>query len=150
MLSVLSLLLILMYGAIIIYFTLLADGMGRIEGYSEYRYNVTPFNEIRRFIIYRHGLSLRAVIINLIGNIFVFSPMGFLIPIWSARKNRWYHAIIYTFTFSFCIEIIQLFTKVGVFDVDDLIMNTLGGYLGWLMYFIIKIIFRRNGRKQLS
>lgn len=36
------------------------------------------------------------------------------------------------FLFSLCIETLQLITKVGVFDVDDLMMNTVGGLIGWI------------------
>lgn len=45
--------------------------------------------------------------------------------------------------FSLCIETLQLVTKVGVFDVDDLMMNTFGGLLGWISYCIIRFIYHK-------
>lgn len=38
---------------------------------------------------------------------------------------------------------IQLITKVGVFDVDDLMMNTSGGLIGWISYCIIRFIYHK-------
>ena len=37
----------------------------------------------------------------------------------------------------------QLITKVGVFDVDDLMMNTVGGLIGWIIYCIIRFIYHK-------
>ena len=80
--GLLSFFLLILYGVIIIYFMWFSDRLGRVEGYSTYRYNLVPFDEIRRFIIYRNYVSTGAFVINLIGNFLVFSPVGFLIPIW--------------------------------------------------------------------
>ena len=41
------------------------------------------------------------------------------------------------------IETLQLVTKVGVFDVDDQMMNTFGGLLGWISYCIIRFIYHK-------
>ena len=113
----LSLLLLILYGCVVIYFVLFSDRLGRGDGYSTYRYNLVPFEEIRRFIIYRNYVSAGAFLLNLFGNLLVF--------------------------FSLCIETLQLITKVGVFDVDDLMMNTAGGLIGWISYCIIRFIYHK-------
>ena len=47
-----------------------------------------------------------------------------------------------------CVEIIQLFTRVGSFDVDDLIMNTLGTAAGYLIFAVCHSIYdKKRGRK---
>ena len=47
--------------------------------------------------------------------------------------------ILFGFEASVLIEVIQLFSKVGSFDVDDLLLNTIGGCLGYLLcYFLVK------------
>ena len=56
----LSLLLLILYGCVVIYFVLFSDRLGRGDGYSTYRYNLVPFEEIRRFIIYRNYVSAGA------------------------------------------------------------------------------------------
>lgn len=146
MISSLSLVLIILYGAIIIYFTLFSDRMGRLDHYQTYRYNLHPFAEIQRFLTYRHQVSLMAFLINIIGNILVFAPWGFLIPIWDPKRNHIRHILMYSFSFSLCIEILQLVSRVGVFDVDDIIMNTLGGLVGWIIYLIMNYVRKQRRR----
>lgn len=143
----LSLLLLILYGCLVIYFVLFSDRLGRVEGYSTYRYNLVPFEEIKRFIVYRSYVSLGSFLLNLVGNLLVFFPVGFLIPIWRLEKTGCIRIIIYSFLFSLCIETLQLITRVGVFDVDDLMMNTVGGLLGWICYCITRFVYHRMREK---
>lgn len=137
----LSFFLLIIYGCIVLYFVLFSDRLGRVEGYSTYRYNLIPFEEIRRFILYREYVSTGAFLLNLFGNLLVFFPIGVLLPLWRTKKTSGLRILVYTFLFTFCIESLQLITKVGVFDVDDLMMNTLGGLVGWLCYRIVRKMF---------
>ena len=63
-------------------------------------------------------------------------------------KNRslWRIALL-TFDFSFAVEVIQLVGKVGSFDVDDLMLNTLGGILGYLLFVVLNWIRRKKYEK---
>ena len=45
---------------------------------------------------------------------------------------------------SLCVEIIQLFTRVGSFDVDDILLNTIGGVLGYIIFLICNGIRRKH------
>ena len=55
------------------------------------------------------------------------------------------------FEFSLFIELMQLITKVGSYDVDDLIMNTVGGILGYIAYRICYYVWkRRTGNRGVS
>ncbi len=139
--STLGLLLLILYAGILLYFVLFSDRLGRTDGYMEFRYNLTPFLEIRRFITYRDSLSLGALLLNLFGNVLVFSPFGFLIPMFRNEETSWYNILLFTFLFSLCIELTQLISMVGVFDVDDLILNTLGGMIGWGFYLLFSRAF---------
>ena len=141
----LSRLILILYGCVVIYFVLFSDRLGRVDGYSTYRYNLVPFEEIRRFIIYRNYVSIEAFLLNLFGNLLVFFPIGFLVPIWRLEKTGCIRIIIYTFLFSLCIETLQLVTKVGVFDVDDLMMNTFGGCSDGSA-IVSSVLFIINGR----
>lgn len=134
------------YMALLVYFLLLSDGFGRSEGYSQYRYNLVPFQEIMRFIKYHEYIDFLSVVINLLGNIVAFMPFGALIRWVINRKIRWFQAMGYTFLFSLCVELLQLVAKVGVFDVDDLILNTFGGLLGFWVYYLLLLINRRSER----
>jgi glycopeptide antibiotics resistance protein len=130
--------------AFLVYFLLLSDGFGRVTGYSGYRYNLQPFQEIMRFVQYRSYIDFSSVLINLLGNVVAFMPFGALIRWVINKKIRWYQAVGYTFLFSLCVEVLQLIAKVGVFDVDDLILNTLGGLLGFWVYYILLLVNRRS------
>ena len=74
---------------------------------------------------------------------FIFPIIHFKEPVWRLEKTGCIRIIIYAFLFSLCIETLQLITKVGVFDVDDLMMNTVGGLIGWIIYCIIRFIYHK-------
>ena len=67
----------------LMYFMFFAESLGRgstAEGEILKSYNLVPFLEIKRFIVYREILGMRAVILNIFGNIVAFIPCGFLLP----------------------------------------------------------------------
>lgn len=75
---------------------------------------------------------------NIGGNIIGFLPVGILLPlVFPAIKNFWRLTGL-VFCISLCFEMIQLFTGVGVFDVDDLFLNTIGGMAGYVLLIIAK------------
>lgn len=77
------------------------------------------------------NLNINYFIINFLGNIIMFMPIGFFIPLlWEIPNKK---IIIVGFLFSLFIEVCQLFLNRGT-DVDDLILNTLGTILGLLVY----------------
>ena len=45
---------------------------------------------------------------------------------------------------SLCVEVVQLFTKVGSFDVDDILLNTIGGVLGYILFAICSRVRRKH------
>lgn len=60
-------------------------------------------------------------------------------------------AILLSLGMSLCIETTQLIFRVGSFDVDDLLLNTLGGALGYLAYSMVQLfrIRRRHGKEKV-
>ena len=140
-----SFVLLILYIAVLIYVCFLSEDYGRDVVTSYYRYNFIPFKEIRRFYIYRDVVGIRAFLANLFGNVLAFMPFGFFMPILRLRLRKWYCMLGMTFLLSLMIEITQLLTRVGSFDVDDLILNTSGGILGYLLFYI-KIEKRQTKR----
>lgn len=70
----------IMFGVYIIclaYFLFFAESTGRTFEGRTYHYNLELFKEIRRFIVHRHTLGTKAVLLNLVGNIVAFVPFGF-------------------------------------------------------------------------
>ena len=136
--------LFLIYLAGLCYFLFFAENYGRIFGQENYRYNLIPFKEIERFWNYREELGIYSFF-NLAGNILGFMPAGFFIPmLWEERKGFWFTTCV-AFEMTLLLELLQLIFRVGSFDVDDLILNTLGGILG---YFLLKLVEKwRNHEK---
>lgn len=109
------------------------------------RYNLTPFLEIRRGLEHIDTVGYRYVIVNILGNIVAFMPFGFLLPLVSERKVHVVKAGAMTFLLSLAAETIQLLSGTGAFDVDDLILNTVGGVLGYVCY---AVLFGRRRKKR--
>lgn len=101
--------------------------------------NLTPLDTIRRF--WHRGTTGQKVI-NLAGNVAVFVPMGLLPPLlWGKMQNGWRTALLCLGASCF-IECFQLLIGRSV-DVDDVILNTLGGVLGWLLFCIARTVRRK-------
>jgi len=75
-------------------------------------------------------------LVNFVGNIIIFIPIGFLIPLLWNKKCIMLKTIFIGFTISLSIEAMQLFLPRRT-DVDDLWLNTLGTLLGYLIFYII-------------
>lgn len=144
--------LFVLYLVALIYLMFFAESLGRIGNpEAEYAYNLELFKEIKRFYIYREQLGWKAVVLNLGGNVAGFMPFGFFLPIVSRRGRHWYNTLLLGFFLSLCIEVTQLVFKVGSFDVDDLLLNTIGGILGYFSYKIVQgIRIRRKRRARKS
>lgn len=96
--------------------------------------NMTLFKELTRYQI-----GSRLFYRNIIGNIVLFLPFGFFTSYYLELNKKSFIFLI-TIIVSFVIEFIQL--KIGrAFDVDDVILNIIGGYLGYLMYRIVDRMF---------
>ena len=132
-----GILLFVLYVLLLIYFLFFSEGYGRVaEVQQAYRYNLVPFVEIRRFWIYRKQLGTFAVFSNIFGNVIGFLPFGFILPVIFRRMNSGFLICISGFILSLTVEVIQLVTKVGCFDVDDMILNTLGAVFGYVLFRI--------------
>lgn len=109
-----------------------------------YRYNLMPFVEIRRFWKYRDQLGNFAVFSNIFGNVIGFLPWGFILPIIFRRMDRAFLIFLSGFLLSLIVEVIQLISKVGCFDVDDLILNTAGATAGYVLFAVCNYLRRRH------
>lgn len=85
------------------------------------------------------GITTHSVI-NIVGNIVMFMPIGFLIPLLLDKLNLFKNVVFFGFATSLLIELTQLFLIRGT-DIDDLILNTLGAGLGYFLFIIFKTIF---------
>ena len=132
--------LFVLYIAFLLYFLIFSDWYGRTGGMSEYHYNLVLFKEIQRFWNHRDMLGWVAYA-NLFGNVLIFIPFGFFMPM-ASRYRNFFLTFVYSFGLSLLVEIFQLITKVGSFDVDDIFLNTCGGILGFIAFVICNTIRR--------
>lgn len=131
---------LIIYLMVLAYVCFFSEAYGRTEVQNIYHYNLIPFKEITRFYTYRELVGIEAFMLNLLGNVIAFTPFGFMIPILSSKNRTFLRITGLTFLLSLFIECIQLITRVGSFDVDDLILNTLGGIIGYIIFWIINKI----------
>ena len=97
--------------------------------------NFTLFKTIRMYIKYSYKLNSFE---NLIGNIVVFVPYGFLFPYVLKKGSNFFVMLLNAFLFVTGIEIFQLFSAFGAFDVDDILLNCVGAVIGYLLYLILR------------
>lgn len=75
-------------------------------------------------------------IINFLGNIGIFTPLGFMVPLLWNKFNRFWKVSLLGFSLSLFIETTQL-SQVRSSDIDDLWLNTIGSMLGYYCYFLV-------------
>ena len=98
--------------------------------------NFIPFKEILRY-----SITSRLFLKNVIGNMLMFLPFGFFISYYLTAKKPWLPLLL-TFVASVAIEIVQMI--IGrVFDVDDILLNLLGGTAGFYIFLILHRIGER-------
>ncbi len=108
------------------------------------RANFIPLQGILSMIekasIFDQDMTRRIVFVNIVGNILLFSPLGMTLPLLEKRLNRGWLVVLLGLSFSLTIEIAQTFLVDRVFDVDDLILNSFGTLVGFLVYAILNQI----------
>src|SRR5690554_1163807 len=99
-------------------------------------FNLIPFKSIIEFVL--NSANARAFWVNIVGNIVSFLPMGFFLPIVISGLNKIVRTTVVVLLISTIIEINQFIFKVGVFDLDDIILNTIGGLMGFCIYRFVR------------
>ena len=92
-------------------------------------WDIVPFN-------YRgEGLYKTKIIMDTVMNCFVFAPLGVALG-YLFKKTNVLRDVAICLGFSFAIETIQLMTMLGNFATEDLITNTVGYFIGFVIYRI--------------
>ncbi len=104
--------------------------------------NLTPF--VHTIKLY-HAYTKWFFYYNLIGNVLWFVPFGALLPVVGKRHGFWFTALM-GFCCSVSIEVLQFVFATGISDVDDVIFNTTGTVIGFVVYLGVRTVYRA-GRK---
>ncbi|XEC93086.1 VanZ family protein [Paenibacillus tarimensis] len=130
--------LILFYFVLLLYWMFIGFGRAHNVYFQQHMYNLTPFHTIKQYIFNSGSYNTRTWVINLFGNIGVFIPFGICIPyVFNWRAAKFMIAFI---TGIAVLELTQMLSRRGSFDIDDIILNTLGAFAGYLIFIILKNI----------
>lgn len=146
----------LLYGVMVFYFVYLLHMLfvgfnSPIGGFGAIRsgirgVNIIPFYSIAGYLFtdtdYYHAVN------NLLGNVVTFIPLGIYITL--LRKNKGVLLnLLFVFLFSVSIEIAQFIFARGVSDIDDVLLNSLGGLIG-ILCFKGLVLLLKNEEKARS
>lgn len=81
---------------------------------------------------------------NLLGNLLPFVPFGFLLPIAYPRIKAFFKVFVVGIFAVLFIEIFQYMTRLGSFDVDDIILNMVGVLIGYGTFLLVKPVFLKE------
>lgn len=132
---------LLFYIFLLIYILLLERGNLRSV-------NLIPFNSIIDYIMVDNGIGgTRIIDVNIWGNILMFIPAGIYIMV-HTNHSKWKNLLI-LIGVSIGVEIAQYVFAIGATDIDDVILNSVGAFLGILIYtFFLKVFKTREKIKK--
>ncbi|NLG04479.1 MAG: VanZ family protein [Clostridia bacterium] len=102
---------------------------GREAG--ERNLNLIPFSTIRPYL--KH-FSRSYAYTNIVGNLIVFIPIGYLVPVVYQKRKTFFKAMSTCFLIIISIEVFQYVTCLGFCDIDDVILNMLSSAIGHIVY----------------
>jgi glycopeptide antibiotics resistance protein len=117
--------------------------------------NIVPFQTIRRYkkhyeLFKLHVPTAYGIEAQIYGNILIFIPFGFVLPILFRRFRNPLLSIGLVFFLSLLVESIQRVFRIGQFDVDDIILNATGGIIGFVAFVIGDWLLWEYKKRNLS
>ncbi len=140
----------LLYGISIVYMAIVfgATFLSRGNGYRSV--NVHLFSSYREAWNNMADSVLQNIVLrNIILNILLFVPFGFILPIYSDKLKKIYKVLPIGFAVTLFIEIVQYASKMGIFEIDDIFNNTLGVLIGYCSFMIFNNALKRENRKYI-
>ena len=127
-----------LYIVVLLYFTV----VGRYS-HEEYEYKINFFTSYRWFFKYNGEQVLRQLLINLV----MIMPVGFLLPVVIKAKYKYLITMALSLLLTVFIETMQLITKCGSFEIDDIINNFVGAVIGMLLYALCSKLIKPKTNK---
>jgi glycopeptide antibiotics resistance protein len=115
----------------------------RIPG-SERSFNLIPFASIADYLFGGSSGLRRFAFGNIAGNVLLFIPLGAFLSVltkWTMARTMLVVASV-----SVTVEVLQGVLALGASDIDDVILNCLGGFIGILLFLLLKVTLRRRER----
>ncbi len=111
-------------------------------------FNVVPFRTIYSFLTAGRAASTESKVDNILGNIALFVPFGFLVPFVFKNRTGFKKVVLAAALVSLCFELYQFITHTGEADVDDIILNTLGGMMGYGAFVLFSRFYQPVASKE--
>jgi len=111
--------------------------------------NFIPFYGIKEYIFSNSATIKKFAFANVVGNIVIFIPLGTYLSLFKNNK-RVITNLLFIFIVSLFIEIIQGILGIGASDIDDIILNCLGGLVGILGYKFLLLILRDEKKVRVA
>lgn len=111
----------------------------------QYGVNLIPFKTIGGYLkAICEGNIVTIAVRNLIGNLFLFLPMGIYLPLMKEKCRNLRSTVLISLLVLTGIELVQFVTLMGSLDIDDLILNLCGVIIGYGLWKWLKIIRHFN------
>lgn len=109
--------------------------------------NYTLFKTIKLYI--RHWNNLGMISFgNLVGNVVLFIPLGYFLPRLFQSMKNFFLCMFTALTFILGIEMFQLISNFGIFDVDDIFLNGCGVLIGYLGYRGLRRVHKHMNKEK--
>ena len=119
----------------------LSDRVNTYSMQGSINYNLIPFRSMSAQI---ERITQWWALKNLLGNIIPFIPFGFLLPVTYKKFSSAISVFVIGLASILLIESFQFFTKLGSFDVDDIILNMTGIVCGYVIFLVTNRLFIRR------
>lgn len=126
---------ILLYSVFAFYLVILF-GLLFMKAHSFSSINIVPFYSIGNYLFSDDKLLRAFAFSNVVGNIVLFVPLGVYLPLFIREKSILKN-VLWIILISALVEILQFVFRVGASDIDDVILNGLGGFIGVIAYRIL-------------
>ncbi len=138
-----------LYLLLLLTFTLFDDAFGRNHDNSFILFdfinnreqiaqsvNLVPFETISLYVrsVANGNVSFGEFAVNILGNLFAFTPFALFLPLLSERCNKWYRFVLVVALCVAAIELLQLAFSKGSCDIDDLLLNTAGALCAFFFF----------------
>ncbi|MGO0061295.1 VanZ family protein [Brevibacillus fluminis] len=104
--------------------------------YTKLNQNTVPLRTIIGYVTHHQDYAAATILYNTAGNVLLFMPFGFLLPLLFTRLASIHRVFFASLAASLALEWGQLLFSMGSFDVDDMLLNTIGALGGFGLYTV--------------
>lgn len=113
--------------------------------------NIIPFKTIIYYLTIGHKINSDIIIRNLLGKVLLFVPWGVLLPFLFQKAKNFKNAILITITVTIIIQVLRIILPIGIADIDNIILYTIGSIVGFCLYrYIINLSEKIRLLKEFS